>query len=264
MIKTPLPGLIWWICCLANPVAANVVETFSHGSNDGDWQLTTNPIRTLTIEPSGGDPGPYLRGAVESAVPTWYVPAGTSTDFLGDYYAKGVLAVSADINIFVGNHEPHRTLTLDLRSTLGIGNGNDQVEAYYIGPNISHAGQGWVAYQFPLNARAKHIPAGWTVLGADGQPGTFQDWQNLMHDVESIGFELGQPGFAYTNHTVWDLGLDNPRLKTAESVAGIGVPEPGPLSDIGIAAALTLLFVWRKHRTTAATHRTGASTASRS
>ena len=41
---------------------ADFVETFSNGSDDGDWHLTNNPDRLLQIEASGGNPGAYLHG----------------------------------------------------------------------------------------------------------------------------------------------------------------------------------------------------------
>jgi hypothetical protein len=194
-------------CAFVSPAAfADIVETFDNGSDNGDWHLTSNTGRFLNIEPTGGNPGPYLHGNVESATPTWYIPQGTQTDFLGDFVEKSVVSMGADINIFEGNQEPNRTLTLDLRTSLGTGdffmNG---VEAYYIGPDISNNTPGWISYNFPLDARSQLIPPGWTVYKGSGLPGTFLDWQNLMHDVETLGFILGQPGFAYTNHTVWDL-----------------------------------------------------------
>ena len=36
--------------------------------------LTVNPA---TIEPDGGNPGPYLRATADAAVPTWFVPLDT-------------------------------------------------------------------------------------------------------------------------------------------------------------------------------------------
>jgi hypothetical protein len=226
--------LAFHCACFAH---ADVVETFDNGSNNGDWRLTSNADRLRQIETSGGNPGAYLHGQVESAVPTWYVPSGTSTDFLGDYYAKAVVGVGADINIFVGNQEPSRTLTLDLRTTQGTGdffmNG---IEAYYVGPDISNNTPGWVSYDFSLDARSAMVPAGWTVLRGNGLPGTFLDWQALMHDVETFAFMLGQPGFAYTNHTLWDIGLDNPRLITAP------VPEPTTATEVVIGMALVMLL----------------------
>lgn len=233
-------------CALVSPALADIVETFDNGSDNGDWHLTSNPGRFLRIEPTGGNPGPYLHGDVQNAAPVWYVPLGTQTDFLGDYFQKGVVSMGADINIFVGNQEPNRTLTLDLRTTLGTGDFAQGVEAYYVGPDISNNTPGWVSYGFPLDARSAVIPAGWTVYRGNGLPGTFLDWQDLMHDVETLGFILGQPGFAYTNHTVWDLGLDNPRLTMAP------VPEPSSLVEMAMAlsgAGGFALWTRRKRRT---------------
>jgi hypothetical protein len=238
--KASLLSLALWTCLLSRPVAADVIEAFDNGSNQGDWHLTSNPLRSLGIQPSGGDPGAYIRGNVESATPTWYVPLGTATDFLGDYYSMGVTKMSADINIFVGNQEPNRTLTLDLLSTFGTGDFINEVEAYYIGPNISENVPGWVKYQFTLDARSQRIPAGWVVTHG-GLPGTKFDWQNLMRNVETLGFVLGQPGFAYTNHTVWDIGLDNPHLTTTTSV-----PEPSSLMDIAIISLAAAFYSWSK------------------
>jgi hypothetical protein len=126
------------------PAAADIIETFDNGSDNGDWHLTSNPLWTLGIQPSGGRPEAYLRGDVESATPTWYVPLGTATNFLADYYAKGVISVAADINIFDGNQEPNRTLTLDLLSYLWHGRfcpgGSKPITSGLIFPRTSQAG----------------------------------------------------------------------------------------------------------------------------
>src|SRR5438876_1086182 len=95
---------------------AGFVETFEDGTNDGDWRLTTStdPV----IEPSGGNPGAYLHQQVDAAVPTWYVPLGTtSTHFLGNYAKLGVGGMSFDLNIFAGIQIPNRNVTLDIETT---------------------------------------------------------------------------------------------------------------------------------------------------
>lgn len=87
--------------------SGSFIETFSNGSNDGNWQLTNNPERLLQIEPTGGNPGAYLHGQVFAAVPTCYVPLGTGpTHFLGDYYAAKVSSMSFDLKIFSGLQAP--------------------------------------------------------------------------------------------------------------------------------------------------------------
>lgn len=190
-------------------VHAGFVETFDNGGNNGDWHLTTNPP---TIEPDGGNPGPYLHATADAAVPTWYVPLDTEdTYFLGDYAAKQVGTLAFDLDIFSGVQVPDRAVTLDLNTTLGTGDFSKGVDAYYVGRNISRLPEGWHTYKFPVDAASMTIPAGWVVTKGNGSPGTDADWQALMHDVETIGVELGQPGFAYP-FGIWELGLDNCRI----------------------------------------------------
>ncbi len=81
----------------------------------------------------------------------------------------------------------------------------------YLGTNISRFPVGWHSYEFPVNAASLTIPAGWVVTKGNGRPGTDIDWQALMQDVETIGVELGEPGFFYP-FWIWDLGLDNVRV----------------------------------------------------
>lgn len=190
-------------------VRAGFVETFDNGSNNGDWHLTTNPA---TIEPDGGNPGAYLHATADAAVPTWYVPYGTEdTYFLGNFAAKQVGTLAFDINIFSGVQVPDRAVTLDLNTTLGTGDFSKGVDAYYVGRDISRLPAGWHTYKFPVDAASSTIPAGWVVTKGNGQPGTDADWQALMQDVETMGVELGKPGYAYP-FGIWDLGLDNARI----------------------------------------------------
>jgi hypothetical protein len=163
-----------------------------------------------------------LHGQVFTPVPVWYVLLGTSaTHFLGNYYAQQVVRMSFDLNIFSGTQAPNRAVTLDLLSTLGTGDFSQGLEAYKIGANISTLPIGWRQYSFSLDATSNSIPPSWVVLRGDGSPGTDADWRRLMQDVETIGFELGKPGFAYPALNGWDLGLDNVRITQ-------DVPEFGP------------------------------------
>ena len=206
---------------------ADFVETFSNGSDDGDWHLTNNPDRLLQIEASGGNPGAYLHGQVFTPVPVWYVPLGTSpTHFLGNYYAQQVGGFSFDLNIFSGTQAPNRAVTLDLLTTLGTGDFSQGLEAYKIGANISTLPVGWKQYFFSLDATSTSIPPGWVVLRGNGSPGTDADWRRLMQDVETIGFELGKPGFAYPALNGWALGLDNVRISQHIPESGPGVMFP--------------------------------------
>jgi len=193
----------------AFPARGGFVETFDNGSNEGDWHLTVNPA---TIEPDGGNPGPYLHAMADAAVPTWYVPLDTPTAyFLGNFAEKKVGTLAVDIDIFSGVEVPDRAVTLDLETTLGTGDFSQGVDAYYIGTDISHFPVGWQTYEFPINAASTTIPPGWVVTKGNGRPGTDTDWQALMGDVETLGVELGEPGFFYP-FGIWDIGLDNARI----------------------------------------------------
>ncbi len=198
---------------LVLPMArAGFVETFENGSDDGDWHLTSDPGRLLVIEPAGGNPGAYLYGQVDSAIPTWYVPLGTTpTHFLGNYAKKGIGGMSFDLNIFSGLQVPGRAVTLDIQTTFGTGDFSKGVDAYYIGTDISKLPVGWHTYAFPVDANSPTIPPGWVVTRGNGKRGTDADWQALMQDVETLGVELGTPGFFYP-FFFWDLGLDNARI----------------------------------------------------
>ena len=198
------------VLAFALPAArAGFVETFDNGGNEGDWHLTVSPP---SVEPDGGNPGAYLRASADAAVPTWYVPIGTPTIyFLGDFVHTKVGTLAVDINIFSGVEVPDRAVTLDLETTLGTGDFTKGVDAYYIGTDISTFPRGWQTYEFPINATSPTIPPGWVVTKGNGRPGTDADWQALMNDVETLGVELGQPGFFYP-FGIWDLGLDNARV----------------------------------------------------
>ncbi len=189
-----------------------IVETFDNGSDDGDWHLSSNPNELLVIEPDGGNPGPYLHGTVDAAVPTWYVPIGTATHFLGNYARQQVREMTCDINIFAGLAVPDRAVTLDIETTFGTGDFSKGVDAYFVGKDISTFPIGWYTYRFPLDAASATIPPGWVVTKGNGKPGTDADWQALMRDVETLGVELGQPGYFYPDW-IFDLGLDNVRLR---------------------------------------------------
>ena len=203
--------LLSLLLCFAVPsLRAGFVETFEDGTNDGDWRLTTStePV----IEPDGGNPGAYLHQQVDAAIPTWYVPLDTApTHFLGNYARRRIRAMSFDLNIYSGSEVPDRNVTLDVETTFGTGDFTQGVDAYYVGTDISHFPSGWQTYTFRIDAASPVIPPGWVVTRGNGRPGTDADWQALMRDVETVGLELGTPGYFYP-FWIWDLGLDNVRI----------------------------------------------------
>ena len=216
----PLRRLRLWqllplLCALVIPtLRAGFVETFDNGSNNGDWHLTTNPA---TIEPDGGNPGPLPARHRRRRGPHLVCPLSAPAPPISSATSpqKRVGSLAFDIDIFSGLEVPDRAVTLDLNTTLGTGDFTKGVDAYYIGTDISKLPVGWHTYEFPVNAASATIPPGWVVTKGNGKPGTDADWQALMHDVETVGVELGAPGYAYP-FWLWDLGLDNPRVTRLE------------------------------------------------
>jgi len=156
--------------------------------------------------------GAYLHQQVDAAIPTWYVPLDTApTHFLGNYARRRIRAMSFDLNIYSGSEVPDRNVTLDIETTFGTGDFTQGVDAYYVGTDISRFPSGWQTYTFRIDAASPVIPPGWVVTRGNGRPGTDADWQALMRDVETVGLELGTPGYFYP-FWIWDLGLDNVRI----------------------------------------------------
>jgi uncharacterized protein (TIGR03382 family) len=167
------------------------------------------------------------------------VPVGASSPFLGSYQSERVTALSLDLNIMQGFQAPDRFLTLDLRTSFGTGDFSKGLEAFYIGADISNFQPGWSHYNFSLPASSAAIPSGWTLLRGDGAAASANDWGRLMSDVESLGFELGAPGYAYPSLGLWDLGLDNPSIFTSTA------PEPAPIAT-GAGGLLLLVYLRRR------------------
>jgi hypothetical protein len=192
----------------AGHARADFVEGFANGSNDGDWSLGPQ----VTVKNYGGNPGAYIRGQVDAAVPTWYVPFDTpDTHFIGNLAKEDIGIMSCDMIIFAGLQVPDRNVTLDIETTFGTGDFSQGVDAYYIGTDISKLPTGWTTYAFPLHSASPTIPPGWVVTRGNGEPGNDADWRRLMRDVETLGFELGTPGYAYP-FWIWQIGLDNVRI----------------------------------------------------
>src|SRR5215472_6788930 len=137
-VRSILLTLMGVVGCAVAPARADFTETFSNGSDDGYWHLTSDPDRLLVIELNGGHPGAYLHGQVADPAPIWYVPLFTPhTHFVGDFAGRGVESVSCDIKIFSGIEVPDRAVTLLVQTTFGTGDFSQGVVAYYVGTDIS-------------------------------------------------------------------------------------------------------------------------------
>ena len=228
----------------AGAAQASFTETYEAGTADvGNWLTITSDDAYRVIETSGGNPGGYLHSQVSRAVPSWetastrYAPGfddqfKRDSVYTGDWTAAGVTSFAVDLNIFAyGSWTQDRALTLNLQ---GWDAKNDMPSfdaSLTIALLPDPVAPGWNHYVFAIDAASGVIPAGWAVTWGDGTPATNADWATMLHQVDLVSIEYGQPGYAYPSHGVWDLGIDNIAITTA-------VPEPasGALFGIGVAA----------------------------
>jgi hypothetical protein len=189
--------------------AADFAEGFDGNSNVGGWTFAA-PFES--IAPAGGNPGPFLRGQIDAQAP--YAHSTTATTlFTGDYRARGVTSVGADlITIAATFATPGRQLAVLLVTDSGTADPADDWAAYRFGADIPAAGQGWQSYDFAVPALDDSWPADWLALDL-GPAAPDPDWGALMADVSSLGFFYGDPAQAASYiFQSWDVGLDNARI----------------------------------------------------
>src|SRR6187549_2050215 len=97
---------------IAMPAAAGTTtytDTFDGGTNAGSWTWGYGD----TIEPTGGNPGAYLRTeGLDTYAPR---PTATTGPFVGNYRALGVTSIGVDLNTYyVDFSAAERNLTLVL------------------------------------------------------------------------------------------------------------------------------------------------------
>lgn len=195
-------------------------ETYDCGTRDiGSWALSANDLRPRVIEAQGGNPGGYLYSEVASPVPTWSTAssrvlqdrgggAGDSV-FVGNYRARGVRRISADLCVYqAGSWSSSRTVTL-LMTRWDVVNDTVALEATYSLPDIPELPEGWQRYRFDVDARSSTIPAGWSLQRGDGTPASDAEWAILMEQVDVLGFGYWKPGYMYPALGLWELGIDN-------------------------------------------------------
>jgi len=220
-----IAGILAAAACVADAGSlsrdVDFTETYDAGSTDvGHWGLTTNTLRSRVIERTGGHPGGYLYSEVSTPIPTWSTvskryqsggddPIGQDSIFVGDYYARRINHVSADLRIYqVGSWTRGRTVTLHL-VRWEVGSNSVAFEAFYSPPDISAAPTGWHHYDFRVDARSARVPPGWTFRRGDGTPGTDADWATFMHQIDFVGICYWRPGYFYPALGIWKLGIDN-------------------------------------------------------
>jgi hypothetical protein len=206
----------------AAPPAFEFTETYESGTLDvGNWLLTTDGSPARMINPTGGDPGGYLYGEVRTPIPTYatastrYQPGVNDTGkrdsvFVGDWYARGIKHISADLQIFLAGNWTERSLTLHLMSWNDTTN-EVAFDAFYTLPDMPDVPTGWNHYDFQVDARSTTVPPGWEFTrGLDGV-GTDADWVIFMHQIDLVGFGFWKPHVGYLIRP-WQIGIDNVHL----------------------------------------------------
>jgi len=214
------------------------IETFDGGSNEGGWRFETG---SGSIQPAGGNPGAYFRDTVvDTFAPQPRTTLGLSSQFTGDFRTRQVTAIGIDlITHSVDFSAAGRPLTLMLISDNGTpGDFNDDWAAYDIGPdNVPLPGQGWMSYDYDVPSQSMTLPAGWNTIAFGPNSPANPDWNDVITDVAQIRFFYGDPELFFIFQQ-WDLGLDNPRITTADPTPVPAMPSWGAVAIVaGVVAA---------------------------
>lgn len=204
--------------CMVSARGDTFIETFSSG-NEGQWTFGSPGSR---IEPSGGNPGAYLRDdLLDTFAPQPRTGFNVASRFTGDYRGRRVSRVGVDlITHYVDFSADGRPLTVMLVSDNGTpGQFDDDWAAYQIGPrNIPRPGEGWLSYEFDIPSSCDQ-PVGWRFirLGPNSPPNP--RWSDVIGQVAQLRFFYGDPEMFFI-FQMWDVGLDNARITTRGIIDG--------------------------------------------
>ena len=104
------------LAAAAPPGSHTFSENFEGGNNTGGW--TFGNAFFERIEPAGGNPGAFLRNDfLDTFAPSARTTLGVDSPFVGDYRARGVSLVEADLVLFAVDFSADgRPLTVILES----------------------------------------------------------------------------------------------------------------------------------------------------
>ena len=161
---------------LAEGATGTFVETFDSG-NEGGW---TYGAPGEFINPAGGNPGAFLDTGTNPLLDT-FAPRLRTTEpsvFTGDYRAQGVTSVGVDLiqlstQTTTGGRPATAMLIYDNDTP---GDPLDDTAAYFLGPNIPAAGDGWVSFDYDVPSQDTELPPGVRARFAiDGERSTRRD-----------------------------------------------------------------------------------------
>ena len=189
-----------------------VTETFTGGTNDGDWGFG-HPGDTWV--PMQGNPGAFIGNQMmDIFTPRAQTTLGTASTYHGDWRSAGVSSAGIDLWT-ISNQFPNscmRPLSLQLVSDPGTpGNPSDDTYVYFVsGLSSPCPGEGWKSYDFTVPSASATLPAGWGVDPNNNDP-VDQVWNEVITDVDQVVWWYGDPTFFFIFEQ-WGCGLDNPRL----------------------------------------------------
>lgn len=200
----------------APPGGTTFVETFDNNSNVGSWTFG-NSFESITQD--GANRGFHLRNVnLDTIAPQPRTATGVTSVFTGDYRARGVTSVGADLRVYrVDFTSRQRPVSVILESDAGTpGDPADDCSVYFLGSkSLPPPGRAWMTYDFAVDSASPVMPAGWNVIGGSCA-GLAPDaaWNLVIQDVDQLAFFGADPALFYI-FQVWDVGLDNPRITLA-------------------------------------------------
>ena len=203
--------------CATAAAAQMTVETFEGGVNVAAWTISGSDL----IETTGGNPGFWLRGMVDTFGPVLANDEDVPSAFMGDFRADGVTTIRVDARTdsmdFPVCGWPFTLLLRDTHGTPGV---DDDDFAYFWDPESANGngelvapciGEGWVHYDFDVpSASTDPVPEGW-FGGWAGDPENFRpgvDWNDVIVSVDRVEVWWGAPPLLAIFQN-WDVGVDN-------------------------------------------------------
>lgn len=205
---------IWALGICTVPASAETyVESFSDGSNTGEWSFA-GPEQIVN---DGGNPGDYLAAiGFETGAP-WPLTRSAESVFVGNYRERGVTRVGLDVVVTSMAYPEERPCAVTLREDNNTPDDiSDDWVAYKIVGATPAPGDGWRSIEFEIPSQSETWPNDWTYI-AVGLNAPAGNWAELITDVDALGFHFGDPDFFYVLQ-IWNLGIDNPWIEWNEPV----------------------------------------------
>jgi hypothetical protein len=202
----------------APPGLTTFTENFENGNNTGGWTFGN---AADAIEPSGGNPGSFLRNdSLDTIGPRARTGDGVTSVFTGDYRARAVTAAGIDLSILrVDTTSQGRPVTLMLYSDADTPeDATDDCTVYFIGGKPAPPANGhWARYRFRIASDSLTLPNRWQVSSCAGRSDDAA-WNLTISDVDRLSYYMADPELFYI-FQMWDVGIDNPTIS-------YGTPDP--------------------------------------